>query len=155
MPTLWTRLRAAADPITRQLGFYTAYPLTEHEYVGEADLSVSGAIHYLRQNAYRAQLLSAAKRHPNTNRLHDLSYRRVPNQHPADAAGSELVERFDPSECQLHVHGFERDGRLEFYSHYETRPDFWNPSISFTRLRTHYHPTYGATYLRGITDLDI
>ena len=153
MPTPWTELRALADPIARQFGYYTAYPLHADEYLGTNHLS--DALAYLQENDYHPQRLSAAKRHPETNQLHDASFRRVPTTHPEDAVGTELVDLFEPKECQYHVHAFEREDGIDFYSHYEARPDFFQPHPSIPRLRTHYRPDWGETYLLGVTDLDL
>lgn len=147
----WTRFRAAINPFLRRaFGLYSAYPLSPAEYVGTADLSTDDARHYLRQNAYEPQYLSAAKRHPATNQLHDLSYRRVPGTHPPQWTADD----WSPAECQYHVHVFAVDDRAEFFSHYETRPDIFAPRVDIERLRTHYRPT-NKTYRRGVTDLDV
>jgi len=153
MPTPWTELRALADPIARQFGYYTAYPLHVDEYLGTFDLS--DVIAFLRNNGYSPQRLSAAKRHPETNQLHDASFRRVPSEHPAGARGTRIADLFEPEQCQYHVHAFERENGVEFFSHYEARPDFFQPNVSLTRLRTHYRPDWGETYLIGVTDLEL
>lgn len=145
MPSAWTRLRAAADPLARRLNAYTAYSLTPDEYVGRIDGDVRA---FLRSHGYEPQYLSAAKRHPETNALHDLSYRRVPTAHPAGVTTA-LTRNWRPAQCQYHVHVFGH----ECFSHYELRPDFWPPNPR--RLREHYRPTAGSTYLRGVTDLDL
>lgn len=163
MPSPWTELRAAADPITRQFGFYTAYRLARGEYIGEREYtpSVLGSLTqmraYLRDRGYEPNYLSAAKRHPTErDRYHDLSYRRVPDLHPGEIDGTTLAAIFNPSECQYHVHAFKfRGGRIELYSHYEARPDILEPSFRIRRLRTHYRPTVGDTYFRGVTDLNL
>lgn len=155
MPTPWTELRALANPIARLFGYYTAYPLDPNEYLGTADLTLDSALSILWRYGYQPQWLSAAKRHPETNRLHDASYRRVPNEHPKAAAGRRLVTDFEPKQCQFHVHLFELEDGVEFYSHYEARPDFVRPDISLGRLRTHYRPQWGETYLQGVTDLEL
>jgi hypothetical protein len=158
MPSPWTALRAAVDPLARRLGYYTAYAIGHDEYVGALDqgYTVRDARTYLEQNAYQPQYLSAAKRLPGTGELHALSYRRVPAKHPAEAINTTLAEQFRPEACQLHVHVWPSDdsGPL-FFSHYEARPDFLEPDVSPRRMRTHYRPTYGETYLMGVTDLDL
>lgn len=158
MPSVWTRLRAAADPVLRRTaGLYTAYPLHGAEHIGTThDLTLADARHYLRQNGYEPQYLSAAKRHPVTGALHDLSYRRVPDKHPALLVNEPLAQDYRPNACQYHAHLFRWDtGRIDWYSHYEARPDLTRPSVDLDRLRTHYRPRYGLDYFRGVTDLDI
>lgn len=158
MPTPWTLARAAVDPLARRLGYYTAYPLGQAEHVGALGngFTLADARTCLRQNAYEPQALSAAKRHPQTDALHDLSYRRVPTRHPPEALGSTLEARYAPRECQYHTHVWQTDnGGPVFYSHYEARPDLFRPAVDVGRLRTHYRPEYGETYLRGVTDLDL
>ena len=155
MVSLWTDIRAAADPFARRLGGYTAYRLSTMEYVGRVryPLGVHDARDHLESKGYEPQALSAAKRHPNTGALHDLSYRRVPEEHPDGADGATIADAYDPDECQLHVHVFETAGWLEWFSHYELRPDVFRPSFSYDRLAEHFRPTPGETYLRGVTDL--
>lgn len=156
MPSVWTYLRAALNPVARRYGQYTAYALSPNEAVGAIHgFDVDDARHYLRQNGYEPQYLSAAKRHPETGQLHDLSYRRVPSKHPALIVNERLARDFRPEQCQFHVHVFDRDGSTEWFSHYEARPDLLEPSFDPTRLRTHYRPTYGQDYFQGLTDLDI
>ena len=159
MPSPWTRLRAAVHPHARRLlGLYEAYPLNQEEYVGTLGngYTLADARHYLRQNGYTPQYLSAAKRHPQTGALHDLSYRRVPTRHPPAALDTALEARFAPAACQYHAHVFQTaDGGPVFYSHYEARPDPLRPAVDLARLRTHYRPTTGETYLEGVTDLQL
>lgn len=157
MPSPWTLARAAADPLARPLNLYTAYPLHGTEHVGTThDLSLDDARHYLRQHNYEPQYLSAAKRHPVTGALHDLSYRRVPAKHPALVVNERLAREYRPEACQYHVHAFRWDtGRIDWFSHYEARPDPFRPAFDLQRLRTHYRPAYGRDYFRGLTDLDL
>lgn len=156
MPSVWTRARAAIDPLARLAGYYTAYPLTEPEYIGRVeDVTIEDARVYLDTSGYTPQYLSAAKKHPRTGWLHDLSYRRVPTQHPEQARGSVLTRRYEPEACQLHTHWFKTRDGFDVYSHYELRPDLFQPSFDLERLKTHYSPSYGDTYLRGVTDLKI
>lgn len=155
MPSSWTRFRAFLDPIARRFGYYTSYSLSSPEYVGTLTQSLADIHYYLEQNAYQPQRLSAAKRHPDHGRLHDLSMRYVPSTHPDAAFDTPLVEDFRPEECQFHVHAFRTSYGVEVFSHYEARPDLTQPTPSFERLRTHYRPSWDETYLRGITNLDI
>lgn len=157
MPSPWTRLRAAVDPVVRRFGLYTAYRLHGSEHIGAThDLTIDDARHYLRQNRYEPQYLSAAKRHPTTGAPHDLSYRRVPGKHPALVVNERLARKFKPNECQYHVHAFRWDtGRIDWYSHYELRPSPFKPHFDISRALKHYRPKYGMTYFRGMTDLDL
>lgn len=155
MPSRWTRFRALLDPLARLFGYYTAYSLSSPEYVGTLKQSIPETHNYLKHNAYQPQRLSAAKRHPDHGRLHDLSLRYIPSTHPDGALGTPLAQEFDPEECQFHVHIFRTAEGVDVFSHYESRPDLMRPNISRKRLRTHYRPTWDETYLRGITNLDI
>lgn len=147
MPSAWTLLRAALDPLARAYGYYMAYTIGHDEYVGALGdgYTLRDARKYLRQNDYEPQYLSAAKRLPVTGELHDLSYRRVPTAHPDEWSDP----RFAPEECQYHVHVWQSDGGPLFFSHYETRPDRVGTAVE------HYRPTPGRTYLRGVTDLEL
>lgn len=166
MPSAWTRLRLAVDPLVRPF-LYTAYRIGLDEFVGamEPDLDIDDARHYLRQNGYEPQYLSAAKYLPGPDRQpHELSYRRVPTKHPPQAHDTRLEAEFTPESCQYHVHVFHsNDSGPLFFSHYEPRPDLFAPTFDVHRLRTHYRPTWDYphaprfewTYLRGITDLQL
>lgn len=155
MPTPWTELRVALDPIARRFNHYTAYRIREAERIGTTGRDVASTREYLRQQGYEPQYLSAAKRHPDTGQAHDISYRRVPESHPPAADGRDVAEKFTPEECQFHVHAFATGGQVELFSHYEARPDFFSPTWDVARLRTHYRPVYGEEYLRGVTRLEV
>lgn len=155
MPTPWTELRVALNPIARRFNHYTAYRIREAERIGTMDRGVEATREYLRQQGYEPQYLSAAKKHPATGQAHDISYRRVPETHPPAADGTDVAETFAPAECQFHVHAFATGGQMELFSHYEARPDLLRPSIDLHRLKTHYRPDYGRDYLRGVTDLPV
>lgn len=161
MASGWTLLRAAVDPIARRYNLYTAYRVGWEERIGDVDgMGADAARWYLQDRGYEPQYLSAAKAWPDAGRpwgdgdLHDLSYRRVPDRHPPRAYGKPL-EEWRPADCQYHVHVFVRDGGAVFFSHYELRPDFFSPAFSPARLRAHYRPAYGQSYLRGVTDLEL
>lgn len=156
MPSDWTKLRAWFDPIARRFNYYTAYELPADEHVRTVDFSggVDGFREHLRGMGYEPQYLSAAKRHPETGELHDLSYRSVPQSHPEAAQGKEIYDHFNPGQCQYHVHAWEIEGSVWIGSHYETRPDFFGPSVSLRRQLTHYRPG-PETYLIGVTDLNL
>lgn len=153
MPSAWTSLRGAVDPIVRPYNLYTAYELSEAEYIGSATGQLPGPRGFLQRNGYEPQYLSAAKRHPETGQLHELSYRRIPDAHPPPVIPTPLLE-WEPSDCQYHVHVFERNPLVfDFFSHYELKPDLL--PFDLERLETHYGPRYGKDYLRGVTDLTI
>lgn len=155
MPTAWTELRAAVDPIVRPYNLYSAYPLDEREHIGAMVGDVEAARELLVDEGYEPQYLSAAKRHLETDQLHDLSYRRVPSEHPAAAAGTRLTSTFEPAECQHHIHVFDLGDVLGWFIHYEARPDFLEPSVSIERLQTHYRPVWGQDYLLGNPDFEV
>jgi hypothetical protein len=157
MTTFWTRLRGALNPALPD-GWYTAYDLGAAEHVATTRLSVPALRETLRMGGYERQRLSAAKRHPQTGQLHDLSMRRVPDEHP-DAVRGTRITAWPARACQFHVHAFRLDtdtlGPVTWVgSHYELRPDFFRPRPSVQRLHEHYKPEYGQTYHRGVTDVE-
>lgn len=156
MPTLWTRLRGAVDPYTRRtLGLYTAYPLDCREHIATWNASLGLFRKSITNLGYEPQRLSAAKRHPQTGTLHALSMRRVPDRHPDDAEGTAIAREYDPEQCQYHLHAIEVNGGYDIFSHYELSPSILHPRPNPARLREHYRPTYGSTYLRGVSDLHL
>lgn len=166
-PSAWTQLRARVDPFTRRtLGLYSAYELTPEEYVTTVGNDNNALSKLCRDIGYEPQVLSAAKRHPGSGRLHVMSLRRRPSTHPPAALGSGLDD-YDPRECQLHLHAFNTDvsGFVDVFTHYELAPDLrrlgnetWGGALA--RWREHYRPQYDfdhvdfgvVTYLRGIQD---
>lgn len=138
------RLLARLDPYARKLGLYTAYSLASTEYVGRSPWPVWAQYSHLRANGYETIVLEAAKRHPETDEIHDASFRRVHPHLP---------------QWQWHVHGWHTDDGTEWYSHLEYRPDPW-PILSageglrdmLKRLKTHYRPEVGIDYHRGAHD---
>lgn len=162
-PSAWTQLRAAVDPFTRRtLGLYSAYSLTSEEYIGTAHRSFPDLKATLEAAGYTPQKLSAAKRHPESGKLHLLSMRRVPDLHPFDPILGTGLKEWDGNQCQFHLHAFATDvsGFYDIFMHYELRPDFFRPTFNPERLREHYRPQYDFdhvdrekwTYLRGIQD---
>lgn len=165
-PSVWTRIRAALDPIARRYNLYTAYRVSQDEFVGTWTGTVDEFRERLGDAGYVPQYLSAAKSHPESERpwdadedLHDLSYRHVPDRHPGAVENTGL-EAWRPVDCQYHVHLI----RGDVFSHYELRPDFFRPTpLAVERLAEHYRPTYDGggrpratwTYLRGVTDLEL
>ena len=138
------------DPIAREFGFYTSYELSEHEFMGEVKTIDDDNYNYLKYHlptnaGYEKPPkaigvpLEAAKIHPTWGEVHDYSLRKVDQESPR---------------WQYHVHVWEREKWSEIFSHYELRPDFrringesWNKM--YDRLREHYRPDWGETYIRG------
>jgi hypothetical protein len=150
---LHARLLSALDPYARRVGLYTAYRLTEPERLGAVAEpgGVAGVARRLRDRGYGPQWLAAAKRHPaDADRVAVGSYRRVPARHPD--VDARLVDDWRPVDCQFHVHPFPDGDGVDLYGHYELRPDLLAPRADPARLRTHYRPTWGETYLRGVLD---
>lgn len=148
------------DAHTREhLGVYVAYQIHESEKVG-TPRSPGGrhdVVRFLRARGYEYNPLAAAKHHPVDGRVDDGSYRRVPEEHPdvADYEGGDarIVDAWAPEDCQYHVHLFDAgEGAVELYSHYELRPDLFEPAVSPRRVRTHYRPDHHETYLFGVAD---
>lgn len=146
------------DRVTRQFGYYTTYRLGDNEYIGslpQAEYTLKDTISFLLTAEYEQNHLSAAKRHPKKpSVIDDASYRRVPNQHPTGIP-SEFGESWSPKDCQFHVHLFEMEDSIDFFSHYELRPDILTPSFDAERLTVHYRPEWGVEYFQGITDTRI
>ena len=160
-------LRARFDSTARRLTddrLYLAYDL-EAERVGVAPshLSVHEVREWLQSRGYGRSPrvgpipLEAAKRHPETGETHDLALRKVGEA--GDDRHAAAIKADDPRHTQYHVHGFERDGRVELHSHFEWRPDARRlPGEGLTdvyeRLRSHYRPSSygGGAYLRGVHD---
>lgn len=155
----WFHLLAAVDGTARTLGGYTAYGITTAEYVGRRGGELDDAVDWLRENGYERNSLAAAKYHtaPHGAVAH-VSMRRVPEEHPA--VDARITEDFAPSESQFHIHLWPIVDGIEVFSHYELRASPWpvnNEGLRqmYERLKEHYRPSTGSTYLRGITDLDI
>jgi len=135
-PTLFTRLRGAADPLARRFGHYTAYEL-DGEEIGTVSAVPNVTRRLLELKGYEENRLSAAKRHPETGELHHFSLRRIDPDDP---------------QRQYHVHLWpvaDDSSRTEVHSHRELRPDLsplagetWREAAE--RARTHYRP--GDTY---------
>jgi len=165
-PTLLKQL----DPIARKIGFYTSYELDESEYIGSVDINTENVFEasenlrppfvmerdfyrtletngYEKPPTFAGIPLAAAKEHPETGRVHDVSLRKIDEDNPR---------------MQYHIHYWiERSGKgakAEIYSHYEYRPDFARVADETTgemieRLRTHYRPDYtNGEYIQGKAD---
>lgn len=149
------------DGLAREhLGLYSSYGLRRMEHVGTrwSPRGRQDAVEHLLEHGYEYNVLAAAKRHPEDGRIDDGSYRKVPAEHPDltdyDRGGASIVDEWDPADCQYHVHLFDTgsEGVVELYSHYELRPDLFEPSVSPTRVRSHYRPSQHETYLFGVSD---
>lgn len=143
------------EAIPDETGLYTAYQLPERERVAIVDSSPDALLEEIRQLGYTYNILSAAKFHPNSDKTSVGSYRRVPTEHPTlpeRDAMPRIVEEWEPSECQYHIHVFEHDKGASLFSHYELRPDFHLPSFSSTRLEKHYEPERQEEVLQGAVD---
>ena len=160
-------LRARFDSAARRLTggrLYLAYTLRgERVGVAPSSLSVHEVRECLQSRGYERSPsvgpipLEAAKRHPETGATHDLALRKVGEA--GDDRHAASIPADDPRHTQYHVHGFEREGRVELHSHFEWRPDArrlvgerW--SDVYERLRSHYRPSSygGGAYLRGVHD---
>ena len=160
-------LRVRLDPHARRLTdgrLYLAYTL-RGERVGTAPdfLSIRDVRECLQSRGYERSPsvgpipLEAAKRHSETGATHDLALRKVGEA--GDDRHAAAIQADAPNHTQFHVHGFERDGRVELHSHFEWRPDARvldgeRPADAYNRLRSHYRPgSYGGgAYLRGVHD---
>ena len=129
---------------------YAAYSLDRTECVGTVtDATADDVRSDLRREGYEPSgLLAALKLHPETGQPDAGSLRRVDPEHPR---------------WHWHVHLFAVDGDVEFYSHYEFRPDLGRiegetHSERVQRLREHHRPTWGhrlrdeTTYVLGACD---
>lgn len=153
--------RAAAQALEGQIEL-NAYQLSEPEFLVEMDAELEAVVGVLREAGYHYQALAAIKYHTDDRGWSDDgSWARIPETHPPAAEDSALVD-LDPSECQYHVHPFERENRsvTELWGHYEIHPYPWRPHWSIERMDRHYNgigyihdvPREEWTYLRGVVD---
>ena len=151
----WNHLLAAIDgPLRKATGLYTAAQLRPRELVAVRQEPLAETIAWLKDEGYRANPLAAAKYHPAPHTAVDHgSYRYVPTEHPD--LDRKIVDEWEPNQCQYHVHVWPNTDGIEVYSHYEVRPDFLRPRPSLHRLRSHYRPEYGETFIMGLTNLDV
>ena len=137
-------LRRLLNPVANRFGFYTAYTLDRRERVGTLPLSPLewSAYGYTTNPSLLGVPLSAAKIHPETDRTHDISLRKVDPENKRK---------------QWHIHVFRQGTKMEVFSHYEFRPDL-NPVGDEDivemkqRLKTHYRPEWGDEYRLGVVD---
>jgi hypothetical protein len=144
-------LKAMLDPLARKSGLYLSYELDEKEFVGSIVLESRVVATNLKSKGYTETPniagihLQASKEHPETNALHEYSLRRI-----------------DPKNRrkQYHVHLFTHHGKTEIFSHHEYRPDLRvlqseRITGAIQRLQTHYRPTWGQDYHRGMYDTPV
>lgn len=112
---------------------YGVFTLKPREFVGYLDVSLSEVTSLLEARSYSYSPISAKKLHPEHRLPDDGSYRRLD---PADRSK------------QWHVHLWDRPDGIEVYSHYELRPEPWNP-LDLRRPIDHYWPEWGETCLLG------
>lgn len=163
-PELLKRL----DPIARRFGLYTSYTLDESEFVGSVEVDTRNVFkdpenmnppfvmegdffHFLEWKGYERNptfagvSLVAAKQHPETGRVHDVSLRKIDPENERK---------------QYHLHYWLEGTKAQIAVHREYRPDFkpvTDESLSemIERLKTHYRPTYGVDYERGVMCEDL
>lgn len=129
------RLLPIVDRYAQQFGQYTAYRLSETEFIGTVPYSLPGPEWYLTEKAgYEYCGLSALKYHWNDpGRTDDGSFRKVDPENPRYQYHVHLfLVGDDPTQAEYHV-----------ASHYEMRPDLSSvedESLSemVSRLQTHY-----------------
>ena len=127
------RLIGRLDPYTRKVGYYTAYSLSESEYITTVE-SIEPT-----ELGYEVNNLSAVKTHWDTGNQDIGSYRKVDPKSP---------------KWQFHIHTFATSAGIDVTSHYELRPDFRlleGESIgdAKNRLERHYRPQKDE-YLEGV-----
>ena len=134
------------DPLARRLGFYTAYTLSEAEFIGnvetgDTDELVTRLRHigYEESPTFMGVTLEAAKLSPTEAEPHDYAFRKV--------APSNRRK-------QYHIHIWYGGEQSAVFSHREYRPDVrpvGGESLRemYDRLQTHYRPEYGEDYEQG------
>jgi hypothetical protein len=136
------------DKVAHPLGLYSMYRLGIAEKIGATSRESDEVVEDIKSVGFEYNGLSAIKKHPARDILDSGSYRLVPDNHP-EVRGARITEEFEPNECQYHLHLFEINNLVEYFIHYETRPDIFSPSFSKDRLETHYRPEYGQDYIKG------
>lgn len=112
---------------------YAQYRLDDAEFVGRLDGSLEEAEASLEGAGYAYQFFAATKLHPDRDEPDQGSYRRLDPDDPAK---------------QWHVHLWETDSGVDVFSHYEYKPEPWNP-WDVERVSEHYRADYGRTYIEG------
>lgn len=136
---------------------YTAYEITDAEYLGHVPVEKDRLTAELQSRGYHYQLFAAEK---TLNGTADVgSWARIPSRHPSVVRDTGL-QALNPRACQYHVHLFAVDGGYDLYGHYERHPYPHVPTLDLQRPLKHYRPTWDRddnekgewTYLRGVTD---
>lgn len=143
------------DKYSREyLGLYTAYEVSEKEFVFETNRDLEELKKNLKNIGYDYNFLAATKKHPKLDIVDSGSFRRVPDTHPEKLHNdSELHRNWNPNQCQYHIHIFELgDGNKQVSCHYELRPDLSTPEFSVNRMKSHYRPDWDETYFPDIHD---
>jgi len=166
-PSFQTRLKGLVDRYTPD-SLYTAYELSDEEYIGTFGVNAFTAGGKLAKAGYGLLPtifgihLSAAKRHPETGKLHDVTRRKVPQSQAEIARTDELTRGtdladYDHERLQYHAHLFDTPDGTDVFSHLELRSDpypvvgeTWSEAIG--RLMIHYSPTYDQTLLEGASE---
>jgi hypothetical protein len=136
MYRLQHRLRHAAGGVADAVlpgRYYGVFTLKPGEFVGRLDVGIEEVKSLLEARSYSYSPLAAKKLHPEHRVPDDGSYRRLD---PADRSK------------QWHVHLWDRADGIEVFSHYELRPEPWDP-IDLRRPIDHYWPEWGETCLLG------
>ena len=139
------------NPYARRFGFYTAYTLSENELIGSTNQNIESAVSEIQSIGYDYNGLSATKIHPSKDIVDNGSYRRVPKSF-SDVRECRITENWSPEETQFHIHLFDVNKTVELYSHFELRPDIFNPHVSKSRLETHYRPQWSEEYILGAVE---
>ena len=130
------RLRHAAGGVADAVlpgECYGVFTLKPGERIGYLDADLADVKPLLEARSYTYSPLSAKKLHPSDHVADDGSYRRLDPENRSK---------------QWHVHLFERSDGIEVFSHYELRPEPWDP-IDLRRPVDHYWPEWGETCLLG------
>jgi hypothetical protein len=164
------RLLSTIDPYLRKIGLYSSYTLSKEEFVGTVEINTSNVFQdtmnppfvmehdfyrrlecfgYEKPPTFLGVPLIAAKKHPETARIHDVSLRKVD---------------IENTRKQYHLHYWLEsldDGyEAEIAVHREYRPDITilegeTLAQAKNRLETHYRPAYGTNYEKGKLDSDL
>jgi len=164
------KLLKRIDPYLRRVNLYSAYTLDEMEFVGSVEINTSNIFkdakdlrppfvmehdfyNTLTANGYETSptfvgiTLEAAKIHPKTGDVHDVSLRKVDPEN---------------TQKQYHLHywleSVEEGYEAQLFSHHEYRPDIRilegeTLADAIERLRTHFKPDWSTSeYQQGKAD---
>ena len=130
------------DPLVRRVSgdrLYLSYGLFPDEYIGRVPtLTPVLDIGFEKPPTFAGIRLTAAKTHPDTGEVHDISLRLVDPENPRK---------------QYHLHGWEDNG-WNLYIHHEYRPDPHridgeDYAEMIGRLQIHFKPEWGEEYIQG------